>query len=117
MAKSFDVSYRFLAIDAFTAVGDKVSASVDNIKRSIVDIKKATDNSSSSFRKMADSIGRFGSKIKSFGTTVSTHVSIPMLAAGLNMLRLAGIQEQAEAKLTHYHFLSQFLMLLSGGEY
>ncbi len=100
MAKSFDVSYRFLAIDAFTAVGEKVSASVNNIKRSIVDIQKTTDNSSRTFRKLADSIGVFGSKIKSFGKTLSTHVSLPMAALGTNMIRLANIQAQAEAKLT-----------------
>lgn len=99
MAKSFDVSYRFLAIDAFTAVGDKVNASVDKIKTSIQDVQKATNSSGKSFARMADSIGQFGTKLKSFGSTVSTHVSLPIAAMGVAMIRLADIQAQAEAKL------------------
>ncbi len=99
MAKSFNISYKFQAIDQFSAVGEKISQSVQDVQSSIAGVNKTTAETGTSFAQLAERAGEFGEKLKSVGKRISTHISAPLAVLGGNMMRLANTQAQAEAKL------------------
>ena len=82
MARTFDVAYRFIAINKFTAVGEKIRKNLVKLRSVLAQLPAKLRKAGAGFKRLAASIGKAGKKIKSFGKDFTMKVSAPLAAFG-----------------------------------
>ncbi len=98
MAKTFPVGFNFRAFENISRTLDKMGSKFNGLKNKVTQVnnkfaiaKKRTE----AFRR---SLGKLGSRMKSAGRTLSTFVTLPLLALGAAAVKVSSDAEETANK-------------------